>query len=275
MRTVAALITCHNRKAQTITCLGRLFQQSLPSETVLGVYLVDDGSTDGTAHEVGATYPAVNIIPADGTLYWSEGTRLAWRYASKADPDAYLLLNDDTALYPDALASLLAIAKPFSARPCIVVGSCRDAVTGHHTYGGELVRTRHPGQTIPLVPDDAETNRCDTFNGNCVLVTRAAFRLLGSLRSFKHAIADTDYGLRATRMGIPLLLAPGYLATCQRNPIEGSWRNRTLPRTQRMRLLIGRKGLPPWDWWRFLWQHAGLRALLYWPIPYVRVLVGL
>jgi GT2 family glycosyltransferase len=275
MRVIAALITCHNRKANTMACLRRLFEQALPPETALDVYLVDDGSTDGTADDVRAAFPTVNIIPADGTLYWSDGMRLAWRQASKADPDAYFWLNDDTVLYSGALASLLAIAERFPAKPCIAVGSCRDAAAGRHTYGGEIVRTRHPAQTIPLVPDEAETKPCDTFNGNCVLVTRAAFRLLGPLRSFKHAIADTDYGLRATRMGIPIQVAPGYLATCDRNPVEGSWRDRALPRRQRMRILLGRKGLPPGDWWRFLWAHAGLRALLYWPAPYVRVLSGL
>ena len=274
MRVIAALITCHNRKEKTIACLERLFGQSLPPETVLQVHLVDDGSTDGTSHDVRATYPAVNIIPADGSLYWCDGMRLAWGHASKADPDSYFLINDDTVLYPGALASLLAIAERSPAKPCIVVGSCRDALTGSHTYGGEIVRTRHPGQTVPLVPEDTGVKPCDTFNGNCVLVTRAAFRQLGPLRSFKHAIADTDYGLRATRMGIPVLLAPGYLATCSRNPVHDSWRDRALSRPQRMRLLLGRKGLPPGDWWKFLWAHAGLRALVYWPAPYLRVLVG-
>ncbi len=257
-----------------MACLGHLFSQTLPEDAGVKVYLVDDGSTDGTSDDVRLFYPAVNIIPADGTLYWSGGMRLAWRHAAEADPDAYVWLNDDTALYPGALPSLLAIAKSFSASPCIVVGSCRDAVTGSRTYGGEIRRSHHPAQTVALVPEGVETKRCDTFNGNCVLVTREAFRVVGPLRSFKHAIADTDYGLRATRMGIPILLAPGYLATCQRNPVEGSWRDLALPRRQRLSLLVSCKGLPPSDWWRFLWGNAGLRALLYWPRPYLRVLLG-
>jgi GT2 family glycosyltransferase len=274
MRVIAALITCHNRRAKTMACLRRLFDQALPAETVLSVFLVDDGSTDGTSDEVRATYPAVHVIPGDGALYWSDGMRLAWNQAAKDDPDAYFWLNDDTVLYPGAFASLLAIAEPFSVTSCIVVGSCRDGMTGSHTYGGEILRTLHPGQVVPVRPEEKEARRCDTFNGNCVLVTRAAFRLLGPLRSFKHAIADTDYGLKATRLGIPIFLAPSYLATCDRNPIEGSWRDKALPRMQRMRLLVGRKGLPPGDWWKFLWAHAGFRALLYWPAAYLRVLSG-
>jgi GT2 family glycosyltransferase len=207
-----------------MACLRRLFEQAIPPETALDVYLVDDGSTDGTSDEVRTAFPAVNIIPADGTLYWCEGMRLAWRHASKADPDAYFWLNDDTVLYPSALASLLDIAQRFPTRPCIALGSCRDAVTGYHTYGGEIVHTRHPAQTVPLVPDDAEIKRCDTFNGNCVLVTKAAFRLLGSLRSFKHAIADTDYGLRAASMGMTAIPSrvPGEIGHCRAGSVCAS-----------------------------------------------------
>lgn len=274
MRVVAALITCHNRRASTLGCLRRLFEQVLPAGTILDVYLVDDGSTDGTSDAVRQTYPSVHIIQADGSLYWCDGMRLAWQHASAVDPDAYFWLNDDTVLLPGALASLLKISDRCSANACIVVGSCRDAATGRHTYGGEVIRDRHPGRLNPVLPDPAETKNCDTFNGNCVLVTREAFRVLGPIRSFGHAIADTDYGLRANRIGIPVLVASGYLATCSHNPVGGSWKDKALPRFERFQLLLGRKGLPPSDWWRFLWQHSGFRALFYWPLPYLRVLAG-
>lgn len=274
MRHLAVLITCHNRKAKTIACLRRLFDQSLPPHTLLDVYLVDDGSTDGTADAVRVGYPEVHIIQSDGTLFWCDGMRLAWRHACQADPDAYFWLNDDTVLEPGALISLFATIEPLAPNPCIAVGSCYDPATREHTYGGEDLYTRHPGQLKPVAPGDPEVKSCDTFNGNCVLVNRAAFRLLGPVTSFQHAMADTDYGLRATRLGIPILLAPRYLATCRKNPIADSWTNTALPRKHRIRLVLGRKGLPPSDWWRFLWQHSGFRALLYWPRPYLRVLCG-
>ena len=47
MNTIAVLITSFNRKNSTLKCLGKLFSQNL-KEYYLGVYLVDDGSTDGT-----------------------------------------------------------------------------------------------------------------------------------------------------------------------------------------------------------------------------------
>jgi GT2 family glycosyltransferase len=168
----------------------------------------------------------------------------------------------------------LQVSRSADSAASIVIGSCRDAVTGQHTYGGVRVLGNHPAKVTLVKPDPDTVQYCDTFNGNCVLVPKAAYLLLGNMTPFCHSTGDTDYGLRAKKLGIPLLLAPGYLAECSNNPDNETWRNITLPRTQRLRLLIGRKGIPPVDYWRFLWAHSGLRALLYWPRPYLRILIG-
>lgn len=275
MRVVTVLITCHNRKDKTMTCLRRLSEQSLPVGTVLQVYLVDDGSTDGTAEAVRAKYPFVSVISANGSLFWCRGTRLAWEHAAPSDPEYYFWLNDDTFLCEAALATFLGIAESAQSPACIVVGSCCDATSGAHTYGGQRLVGKHPAKLTLIEPDALDPKACDTFNGNCVLVTRGAFRRLGFMRDFRHSIGDTDYGLMARRQEIPILLTPGFVAECSANPSSLSWHNRKLPLAQRFRILTGRKGLPAGDWWRFLWTHAGLRSLLYWPAPYLRVLCGL
>jgi GT2 family glycosyltransferase len=277
-KTIAVLLTCHNRKAKTLACLQNLFEQALPASILIRIYLVDDGSTDGTSESVRAAYPDVAIIPSDGTLFWSGGMRVAWQHATRIEPDFYLWINDDTCLRLGCLATLFATWKESAVtgrEDCIVVASCCDPVTGEHTYGGQLVRGAHPARTTAILPDPRHVKSCDTFEGNCVLVPKAAFKTLGILTRFQHAGSDTDYGLRATRSGVRLVVAPGYLAECSLNPPEDSWQCRDLPRRARWRKLVGRKGLPPQDWWRFLWAHAGVRALLYWPVPYVRVLIGI
>jgi len=104
---IAVLITCHNRKPKTLACLTALFNQTPPSSATTDVYLVDDGSTDGTAEEVHQAYPQVKILQGDGSLFWNGGMRKAFSEALKYDYDYYLWLNDDTILYPEAIASLL------------------------------------------------------------------------------------------------------------------------------------------------------------------------
>lgn len=279
---IAVLITCHNRKPNTLKCLDLLLKQDLPFGHRLDIYLVDDGSIDGTAEAVRKAFPEVRIIAADGSLFWSRGMYVAWQHAAKTDADFYLWLNDDTYLLPGCIQKLMATWSEYASRgkeSCIVVASCRDPDTGRHSYGGE-VRTGRPDCYDPVLPDPVSAKECATFNGNCVLVPKATFRALGFIRRFQHALSDTDYGLLAIRNGLPVVIAPGHLAECKSNPAFESphhvsnWQNCALPRGVRWRKLVGRKGIPPMDYWRFLWTHARVRALWYWPRPYLRVLLG-
>jgi GT2 family glycosyltransferase len=269
---IAVLIACYNRRETTLRCLDALFRQQLPAGFNLATYLVDDGCTDGTGAAVQATFPDVNLIVADGSLYWSGGMRFAWEVAARADPDFYLWLNDDTCLLPGCLGTLLATWKyivSVGKERCIVIGSCCDPQTGELSYGGRRKSCKHPAKLILVPPDPVMPRACETFNGNCVLVPREAFKVLGFMRRFQHSMSDSDYGLLAIREGIQVAVAPGILAECVLNPIlehpHSAWQNRALPRLTRWKILLARKGLPPVDWWRYLWTHAGLRALWYWP----------
>jgi GT2 family glycosyltransferase len=279
---IAVLITCHNRQPRTLKCLDILLKQDLPTGLRLDIYLVDDGSSDGTSDAVREAFPEVHVIPGDGSLFWSGGMCVAWQYAAKADPDFYLWLNDDTYVLPGCIRKLFATWSEYAARGqegCIVVASCRDPDTGQHSYGG-VMRTGRPDCYAPVLPDPLSAKECVTFNGNCVLVPKAAFLIVGIMRRFQHALSDTDYGLLAARNGLPIVIASGHLAECKPNPAtefrhdDRNWQNPALPRGVRWPMLVGTKGLPPMDFWRFLWAHAGIRALWYWPRPYLRVLLG-
>src|SRR4028118_1511310 len=108
---IAVLMTCHNRKLKTLLTLESLFRQTLTSEIALSVYLVDDGSTDGTSEEVQQKYPQVKLFSGDGNLFWNGGMRIAFSEAMKDEPDYYLWLNDDTVLAPEALNTLLTTSR--------------------------------------------------------------------------------------------------------------------------------------------------------------------
>ena len=47
---IAVLIACHNRKYKTVKCLQKLYSQNNTENIKFKVFLVDDGSTDGTEH---------------------------------------------------------------------------------------------------------------------------------------------------------------------------------------------------------------------------------
>src|SRR6266508_2413563 len=107
LKRVAVLMTCYNRREKTLACLDALSRQVMPPDLVMHIYIVDDGSTDGTGAAVRKAHPAVRVLQGNGSLYNNGGMRLAFSEALKGDYDYYLWLNDDTTLYPSALEWLL------------------------------------------------------------------------------------------------------------------------------------------------------------------------
>ena len=261
---IATLITCHNRREKTIACLQALFGQELDESWQLAVYVVDAGSTDGTVEAIKRLFPRVRLLCRDDSLYWCDGMRLAWIEAIKRDYDYYLWLNDDTRIYENTLHTMLDTAKEIrkiDKREGIVVGSIRDPDTDKHTYGG----VKRIGSTLGfrLVAPTDKAQRCDTMNGNCVLVPRSVARVTGNLSSkFTHAIADTDYGLRVGKDGFSCWVAPGYIGECQQG-VPPDWTNPEIPLHERLKNLYDPKGLPPRQWAAFTRIHVGFRWPLY------------
>jgi GT2 family glycosyltransferase len=265
---VAVLITCFNRRETTLQCLEGLKTQKLPDDLTLETVLVDDRSKDGTADAVRERFPETRVLVGDGSLFWCGGMRKAWSEAALSDPEYYLLLNDDTQLDSSAISVLLEmVGAPDSA--VIAVAAIRDPQTGIATYGG--IR-RESG----LVAPTGQPEICDSFNANAVLVPRGVYKRLGGFHDvYTHGMGDFDYGFTATRQGIKVIQSGNFLGECGRNALTGSWRDRTLSRAERWRLLNSPKGLPFREWMEFNRRNSGWL----WPLrtitPTIRVMLGL
>lgn len=266
---VAVIMTCHDRKDVTLSCLAKLRSQRDCGLEVT-VYLTDDGSTDGTSEAVMKAWPGIHVLPADGSLYWAGGMALAEDAAWRTDPDYLVWLNDDTILDEDALARLLAISERWP--DAIVVGSTREPGKRPVSYGGFSRPGRHPQRLLRVEPEE-EPRAVDTFNGNCVLVPASVRRAVGPIDgSFTMECADIDYGFRASEKGHQVLLAPGTIGTCdigERPTLSGG-------PLSRWRQLNGHKGVLPWrSQARFLKRHSGLEWPLYFTWGYVKRLSGM
>lgn len=255
---IAVLITCHNRCATTLVALDCLYSQVLDGVIQLQTYLVDDGCTDDTAISVAQRFPKVRLIQGDGQLYWNQGMRLAWTSAENGEYNAFLWLNDDTNLLPGALQGMVATLfkqEESTGSRGIVVGSCctprKPRAEASQGKGDELV----PGmnQQLKLTYGGRDSNGLvypgnyavpvSTFNGNLVLVSREAHSVLGNLSSqYHHSFGDMDYGIRASRAGIPVWLAPGFLAECPTNA-PPDWRNPYVNLFKRVNIMRSPKGI--------------------------------
>lgn len=265
--TIAILLTCHNRREKTLACLRCLTDQNLPTHVRTTITLVDDGSTDGTAEAVEAEFPQTTILRGNGNLFWCGGMRLAWSSASRQNPEYYLLANDDTLVDKNAIRCLFDMVSSPESR-IIAVAAIRDPDSGMRTYGG--IR----GDNTP-VGVSGKVEECDTFNANAVIVPRIVYSELGGFHaSYTHGMGDFDYGYLASRRGIKVVQSAEMLGTCQRNPSTGTWRDKSLTRTKRLKMLQSPKGLPWKEWTVYNRRNAGWK----WPwrsvSPFLRILAG-
>lgn len=274
---IAVILTCHNRKDKTLTCLKDLMNQDGISNVDLDVYLVDDGSTDGTSDAVKQNFPRVNVLQGDGTLYWNGGMRYAFSVAIKSDYDYYLWLNDDTYLYSNALKVLLKTSnvKQRERKDVIVTGTIVDTNTKKENFGGRNIKSKFQPLKFIMVKSKNELQLCDTFNGNVVLIPHKVAQEIGNISqefSKQHG-GDIDYGLRAKYAGFESWVAPGVIGTCSSNPLTGTIFDTSLCLKERRKIMNTPRGVPPAkEWMIFTKRHAGFLWPFYWFRTIIRVI---
>lgn len=242
---LAILLTSHNRKEKTLSCLKSIHGQIGIADINYHVYLVDDKSGDGTAEAVKLAYPAVNLVQGNGTLFWAGGMRLAWREAINTNKnfDYYLLINDDTILLNDALKNLFADLAYLKEEKCILIGSTKDEVSGEFTYGGRLLKNGYNLNSEKVKPNGSTPQLCHLGNANIMLVPKPVVDRIGILSDdYTHAFADYDYTLKAKKAGIPSYISSFYCGYCS-DDHGVNWKTADHSLRQRIQYLYSHKGL--------------------------------
>ena len=267
---VCAMLASHNRCAQTLRCLDSYYAQEVETALELSAVLVDGGSMDGTVRAVQERFPATEVIAGSARLFWAGAMAIAERAAITRGPDYLLWLNDDVVLDRSSLQRLISTARS-RGNTCIVVGALRDPMSGELTYSGVRRPGLRPLQMRLIAPGEKPVE-IETFHGNVVLIPSAVRARVGPVDgAFVHSFADYDYGLRARAAGVINLLAPGgTVGTCARDHDERPWLDRSVSVKERLKLLVGLKGLPPRPRARYLRRHGGPLWVLFWLVSYVR-----
>ncbi len=271
--TVFVVIPIFNRLQFTLACLECLARQSYHP---LRAIVVDGGSTDETVAVLRRDWPQVEVIAGHGELWWAGATRLGIERAlelSSGDDDKVLLINNDTVIEPEYVATLVRVSERERAAVGALVVDSRDP--SRVLDAGEFIEWstyRFPVKTF-VTPGETSCDRVDVLPGRGSIVPLWMIRQAGNVdaTAFPHYIADYELFARLKSHGCRLLVT--YEARIQAHIEETGIAptDSTMSVRQAWQALRARKSmLNVRDHWRFIDRHAppGLRrrakALVAW-----------
>ena len=277
---IAVVAPIHNRKEETLRCLASLFQTDRTGIN-LRIIIVDDGSTDGSAETIRTRFPSIELVPGDGTLWYTAGTNRGITTALSYEPKYVLAINDDSIFDENCIRALVDCAE---ANKRAVVGAVLlDRERPHKVFqvapqwkfwqGG--MQHWH-NQTIWSLP--AKAWEVELIVGNCVLYPTEAIREVG-LMDEKNLpqYGDAEYTPRMRRKGWKLLVDPKARVFCKPNDYPSGFRHLSF-RKKIAELLFRPTG--PYSLKRRVYSSLGsapnpVAGLFAVPVFYARVLLGI
>ena len=172
--------------------------------------LVDDRSPDQTGFYVKERFPQVEVFIGDGSLYWAGGVRLILDNLKESilTYDGIVLLNDDILLLEGGLDSLIDIAFHFDAIAGGMVTTRRGDLESSGSDLGLICRPK-----VRVKRANGKVQRCQLLPGHIMVIPMQIYKKLNGFdRDLPYRFLDLEFTLRATRAGVPVLLAPEVVA---------------------------------------------------------------
>jgi len=200
---IAVVIVNWNGRSLLDSCLGSILEQSPPPERI---FLVDNGSTDGSAEHVRSAWPAVSVLESGSNLGFAGGNNVGIRTALTAGADLILLLNNDAQLLPGALEALVSALerggpRVSAAAPKILYRSAPHiiwAAGGRFDWWRGVVVDRGSNQRDAGQYDRPE--EVPSATACCLLVRSEVFREIGLLdQDYFMYFEDADFSARLNR----------------------------------------------------------------------------
>lgn len=210
---IAVVVLTLDQRAKTLRCLASFTAVRAPT---FGIWVFDNGSTDGTVEAIAGAFPEVRIHRHPTNLGVASGrNRAAEAAMAEARPDFLLFLDNDTTVTPDFLIRLVA---PFAEDPrlALTTPKLRDLQRPQRLYGAGGCRIRFwRGDTRHAHYGEVDRGQYDRRaacipSGGCVLVRSDVFCSLGGFDTVfdPYGPEDLDFGLRARRAGYSALYVP-------------------------------------------------------------------
>lgn len=209
MSQVAVIIVSWNTRELLAQCLNAVFAGAPPA---MEVWVVDNGSSDGSAEMVATRFPAARVIQNDGNTGFSRANNQALRQITS---DYALLLNPDAILPSGALNALWTWMEAHPAAgvvgPTLVNPDGSFQAAGNdfpHLFTQWLTLAGLAHRLLgPYFPSHGpaplqEAVRTDWVGGACLLARAEAIRSVGLLdEAFFMYAEETDWCFRMWQAG--------------------------------------------------------------------------
>lgn len=257
-RKVAIVIPVYNRREITLQGLRSLARVDKTGLDVR-IFIVDDGSIDGTSDAIRKNFPDVVLIQGDGTLHYAAGTNRGIEAALEWGAEFVATMNDDAVFHDQLLQRLINTTEANS----------RSIIGGLLLLWDEPHKVFQVGQTWDtlkggwVIPDDLTAFnvpqtafRVECLVGNCLMLPAASIREVGLMneKRFPHGWGDAQWMARFSKAGWNLLVEPKAYVWCEPNtypkPLHEMSRSkvlRTLFLDKRHPLNLSRQFIARWE----------------------------
>lgn len=218
---VALVIPVHNRRETTIRAL-RSLRRITRTGLEVRIFIVDDGSTDGTYEAIVSDFPDVAVIRGDGTLHYAAGTNRGIEAAMAYGAEYIVTMNDDSVFHTDFLIHLVESAQKLERS---VVGALLLLWSDPHVVFQVDPKWRPlaGGWKFPKGLTAFSTGSApfevDCLVGNCVLIPSEAIKECGMLdeKNFRYGWGDAQFATRLRKRGWRLFVDPRSRVWCEPN----------------------------------------------------------
>lgn len=253
--TLAVLLTCYNRKMTTVNCIEKLLPQLEELDLNYRFFICDDRSEDGTYERLQDMLPGHVVIQSNGKLFWCKGMYTVMKMAVEDSYDYYLMINDDVVFFENALETMFSSYYKVG-KSCGIVGATKAINSENYTYGG-----RDKEEKI-ILPGE-KGRECIWANWNCFLIDREIVENVGIIDGkYQHAWGDFDYSFRMHKKNYKIYVADKCVGRCDQNSTKGSYRDKTVKKTIRLKKLFAPKGAPFYSYMRYHIRTRGKCGIL-------------
>lgn len=106
---IIVIVVTYNAMTWAKKCLGSLYSSSIKPD----VFVVDNGSTDGTQAYITENYPQVIFNQSSVNLGFGKANNLGLQYALDNNYEYVYLLNQDAWVFPDTFERLITISEKY------------------------------------------------------------------------------------------------------------------------------------------------------------------